>query len=157
MQGTPIFHGPGSAFGTGLLQSRRPRQEFRSISNEKLSSIPRIVLRECIELFFHWQLPYSALLDRQTFMRHWNGGSDLSAHFSSAVLYSVCALGALMSADRNIRLLAETFAAVANEELTSESCWSPQLGTCQALLLCAVFDLGRGNSSKAWIKSGKNS
>lgn len=116
--------------------------------------VPRVVFRECIQLFFDWQLPYSTLVDRDAFMHDWSSGSESGSDFSPPLLHAICALGALMSQDQNIRLLADLFAATANDELSVESCWVPRLATCQALLLCAVFDLGRGDSSKAWMNSG---
>ncbi|KAI1623221.1 fungal-specific transcription factor domain-containing protein [Exophiala viscosa] len=152
--GVPVFHGLGSAYSTGLVRPRRSWQKLRSIPNEKMSTVPRVVFRECIQLFFDWQIPYSTLVDRNAFMHDWSSGSESGSDFSPPLLHAICALGALMSQDQNIRALADLFAAAANDELSVESCWVPRLATCQALLLCAVFNLGHGDSSKAWMNSG---
>jgi hypothetical protein len=120
-----------------------------------MSTIPRVVFRECILLFFRWQLPYSAILDPDAFMLEWSSGASNGRDFSPALLHAVCALGALMSHDQNIRQLADIFSAAANEELSANLHFLPSLTTCQALLLCAIFDVGRGNRSKAWMSSGE--
>jgi hypothetical protein len=151
-EGSSIFHGPGSAYSTGLI---RPYPSARTSSDvcasKSISSLPGIVINECVELFFQWQRPFSTIVDREALRS--NCPSGLTGETSLGLLYAVCALGSLMSHDHNIKDLAPSFASAA-ENLLRDSFFPSHLSTVQAFLLCAVFESGRGNVSKAWMYSG---
>ncbi len=112
------------------------------------------MINECIELFFQWQQPFSTIVDRDALRSDRPAGS--TEQTSSGLLYTVCALGALMSHDHNIKDLAPSFASAA-ENLLWDAFYISHFSTVQAFLLCAVFESGRGNVSKAWIYSGSAS
>jgi hypothetical protein len=123
-------------------------------ASKSISSLPGIVINECIELFFQWQRPFSTIVDRDALRSNCPSGS--TEQTSSGLLYAVCALGSLMSHDHNIKDLAPSFASAA-ENLLWDSFYPSHLSTMQAFLLCAVFESGRGNMSKAWMYSGSAS
>ena len=156
--GFHTFYGPFSAFSTGLLQpsklTNRPLSQPTSF--ESTSTIPKIVFVECIALFFRWQHPYCTLLDRDAFLLDFHSAPRFGEHCTPLLLYTVCALGSSMSHDGNIKGLASLFFGSAEQELQNGVHWKTTLTTSQAMLLCAVYELGRGNYSKAWSFSGWN-
>ncbi|KIX10471.1 uncharacterized protein Z518_01554 [Rhinocladiella mackenziei CBS 650.93] len=154
--GTPIFHGPGSVYITGLLRSYKSSSRLspRSPSLEKITSIPGTVVKECVALFFRWQHPYCTIIDRHAFLSEFSSSPRTGEYCSPALLYAVCALGAGMSQDQNIKELAEPFSESAEEAVLAKSFWLSHIATSQALLLCSIFETGRGNVSKAWMYSG---
>ena len=152
------FYGPGSAFGTGLVRFCEPRSECRDAQGfptPRISDVPVPVLHDCVELFFKWQFPYCNMIDRECFLREYSRGVESGEHYAPVLLYAVCSLGALMSADQNVRSLASLFATAAEEELSSKF-WKPRTTTSQAMLLFAVFEAGRGGFAKAWAYSGSD-
>ncbi|KIW25811.1 uncharacterized protein PV07_08954 [Cladophialophora immunda] len=154
--GVAVFHAPGSAYGTGLFSCHKSKPVLPSQqpSLDNITSIPKVVLQECIALFFKWQHPFCSLVDRDVLLEDCRHQSRLSKHRPSALLHSVCALGALMSDDHNIRELADQFAASAEEAVKNKCLWRPHIATSQTMLLCAAFATGKGNVSKAWMYSG---
>lgn len=157
--GAPTFYGPLSVFSTGLLQPSElgNRPSFQPASFESTLTIPKIVFIECIALFFRWQHPYCSLLDREAFLLDFNSAARFGEHCSPRLLYAVCALGSSMSHDGNIKGLAGIFFSSAEQELMNGMLCDTSVMTSQALLLCAVYELGKGNYSKAWMLSGSNS
>jgi hypothetical protein len=150
------FYGPGSAFSTGLLplcESRSDCLDPQRFPIPKISEVPVQVLHDCIELFFTWQFPYCNLIGREHFLREYSSGVESGEHYAPLLLYAICSLGALMSANQNIKSLASLFAAAAEEEISSKF-WKPHITTSQAMLLFAVFEAGRGGFAKAWTYSG---
>ncbi|KIW17243.1 hypothetical protein PV08_04434 [Exophiala spinifera] len=149
-EGSPVFHRAGSAYGTGLIQ---PYPSSQPVSDawlhSSISSIPRLVIDECVDLFFQWQRPFCRMLDRDSIPSR---TSALSEPISGLV-HAVCALGALMSHDQNIKHLAPLFIAAA-ENAVADSFDTLDVTTAQTFLLCAVFESGRGNASKGWMYSG---
>lgn len=158
--GAASFHVAGSAYSTGLFRSHEQlaREILSQPSPEKqISTIPDVVVKECTALFFAWQYPYCTIIDRNAFMADYScsnsspsyGGNRCSP--APALLYAVCALGALMSHDHSIRQLADLFSAAADDALLFS--WTtllqPRLTISQAMLIWAVFETGRGNASKA--------
>lgn len=126
----------------------------QSLSNNNVLGIPNIVLNECIALFFQWHHPYSMIVERHVFMADFLSSPR---NCSSTLLYAICALGASVSEDSNVQELAHLFLAAVDEEISARNLWVPHLSTSQAMLLIAVFETGRGNSSKAWMYSGSGS
>lgn len=96
------------------------------------------------------------MVDRDAFLADFSvdSGCGSSSPCSPALLYSICALGALMSHDQNINELADLFSASAEEAIADAPFGRASILTSQAMMLCAVFESGTGNVSKAWIYSG---
>lgn len=149
--GSPVYYGPCSALGSRLL--RNPKVSLKTSQEpnvfNKISRIPNMIIKECIKLFIFHQHPYSSLIDQNTFMRDLDNNSS----FDRALTYAICSLGSLMFDDQNIKGLSILFA-TSSEQIFMAQCWTPSIGTSRAMLLCAVFHLGRGNYSKAWMLSG---
>jgi hypothetical protein len=156
--GPATYFGPGSAYSTGLLGTYKntlnSATQWVPGMAKSISSLPRIVVQECIALFFRWQQPYSTMIDSDAFMSDYMSGSPFGEDCSTALLYIVCALGALMSQDKNIQELASVFSSSAQDLIFSKSFWIPHLSKSQAMLLCSVYEIGKGNASKSWMYSG---
>ncbi|KAL6242762.1 hypothetical protein RBB50_010408 [Rhinocladiella similis] len=149
-EGFPIFHRAGSAYGTGLIQSFPPSQPVTNAwLHSNISSIPGLVMQECIDLFFQWQRPFCRMLDRDSILSRTSSITEPM----SGLIHAVCALGALMSHDQNIKHLASLFISAAEKEIAN-SFHTLDVTTAQTFLLCAVFESGRGNVSKGWMYSG---
>ncbi|KIW91502.1 uncharacterized protein Z519_07468 [Cladophialophora bantiana CBS 173.52] len=154
--GSACFYGPGSAFSTGLFGFCEPGSKLlnhQAFPTTQTPDVPVNVLHDCVKLFFEWQFPYCNMIDRESFLREYSSGIAAGEHFASALLYAVCSLGALMSADQNIKALASLFATSAEEEISSKF-WRSHITISQAMLLCAVFEIGRGEFAKGWMYSG---
>ncbi|KAH0829762.1 hypothetical protein FOPE_10154 [Fonsecaea pedrosoi] len=154
--GVTVFHAPGSAYGTGLFSCHKskPVLPAKPPLVDNIASIPKVVIQECITLFFRWQHPFCTLVDRDALLQDCRHHPRTPIPRLSALLHVVCALGALMSDDHNVRELADHFAASAEDAVTNNSFWRPHIATSQTLLLCAVFAAGKGKVSKAWMYSG---
>ena len=150
------FYGPGSAFSKGILRGCEPREEplhLQCFETPDISDVPVSVMQECIELFFKWQVPYCNIIDRERFWAQYSSGVKLGEGDDASLLHTMCSLGALMSNSQHVRSLAPQFAAAAEFEI-SRKFWIPHLTTCQAMLLLAVFESGRGELAKTWSYSG---
>ncbi|KIW77093.1 hypothetical protein Z517_09539 [Fonsecaea pedrosoi CBS 271.37] len=154
--GVTVFHAPGSAYGTGLFSCHKskPVLPAKAPLVDNIASIPKVVIQECITLFFRWQHPFCTLVDRDALLQDCRHHPRTPIPRLSALLHVVCALGALMSDDHNVRELADPFAASAEDAATNNSFWCPHIATSQTLLLCSVFAAGKGKVSKAWMYSG---
>ncbi|KIX97485.1 uncharacterized protein Z520_06937 [Fonsecaea multimorphosa CBS 102226] len=155
--GGPVFHAPGSAYATGLLSFRKtnPILDPPPTLLDNIASIPKVVVQECVALFFKWQQPFCTLVERDALLERCRHHRRPPNHSPSFLLHAVCALGALMSDDPNIRELADRFAASAEEGISDKCFWySSHIATAQTMLLCAVFATGKGQVSKAWMYSG---
>ncbi|OAG39036.1 hypothetical protein AYO21_06756 [Fonsecaea monophora] len=154
--GVAVFHAPGSAYGTGLFSCHesKPVLPAKPPLVDNIASIPKVVIQECITLFFRWQHPFCTLVDHDALRQDCRHHPRTPIPRLSALLHVVCALGALMSDDHNVRELADHFAASAEDAVTNNSFWRPHIATSQTLLLCAVFATGKGKVSKAWMYSG---
>lgn len=130
------------------------RLSIGSSSFKTTASIPGVVLAECAMLFFRWQHPYCTILDRDAFWLDFYSTPKCGESCSQGLLYAICALGSLMSQDPNIKELADLFSHAAEQAVTASPFWIPEIATSQAMLLCAIFETGKGQFSKAWMFSG---
>jgi len=115
---------------------------------------PNETVAECVALFFRFHHPQCKIIDRDMFLVDYSQPSYARKTSSLAVEYSICAMGALMSPDMNIRDLADVFVTAAIRELDSATLLSPSESSIQALLLLSCYEIGKGNFSKAWMLSG---
>lgn len=131
------------------------RKPFAPNPSSEVLNVHVFVIRECIALFFQWQHPYSTLVDRDVVLADTSWDSGHEKYGAPALIYAACALGALMSHDQNIRHLADLFVTSAEGIIFGNELWRADITTSQALLLCSIFEAGKGNVSKSWMLSGK--
>lgn len=149
---------PYSLSTSKILQYSNPKEHPQSHAsstthdNDKLGQpFPRPLITECIALFFQWHYPDCMFVDRDEFLLGYLNHSHGGRHPSPGLEYAICALGALMSPEKNTRNLAEGFLSAA---INSLDLLIANDASIQALLCCSSFQAGRGNFSQAWMLSG---
>lgn len=101
--------------------------------------------------FFREQYPYSMCVYREFFLRDYDTGAG--RYYSEVLLYAICAMGALASADDKMLSVSEVFASQA-EFLVYTSLDKPDLTLLQALILLGYRFIGHGKASKGWLFCG---
>jgi hypothetical protein len=112
------------------------------------------IIAECVALFFRWHYPQCMFVDRDKFLLGFLNHSYTSKSSSRSLEFSICALGALLSSEKTIRDLAESFYEAAIRSLESGGLLEPQEASIQTLTLCSFYQTGQGNFSQAWMLSG---
>ncbi|GKT51153.1 putative transcriptional regulatory protein [Colletotrichum spaethianum] len=102
--------------------------------------------------FFRWQYPHFMFIYREAFLRDHFGDRRNGKYWSPALLLSICALGALVGVDTKTR--SERFFLAAESIIMVTGLTRPSVATVQAFLCLALYEIGRGNSSKGWGYSG---
>ena len=153
--GSTIFHGPSSIYTTDLFRSVETHE--RRTSSVPPDEIGGPIVYECLALCFRWQNLCSVIIDQDAFLNDYLVNPSLGNNCSTALIYALCALGALMSSNGMIRKLADHFSELAHDNLITQQHWAPHTTSIQALLCCALFDFGRGSVSKGSMCSGKRS
>ncbi|GKT93833.1 transcription factor [Colletotrichum tofieldiae] len=103
--------------------------------------------------FFRWQYPHFMFIYREAFLRDHFGDRKNGKYWSPALLLSICALGALVGMETKAR--SERFFLAAESIVMVTGLTRPSVATVQAFLCLALYEIGRGNSSKGWGYSGK--
>jgi hypothetical protein len=148
-----VYNGPSSLPSSRLLDSAAAKSfTFATYPIPPLGldidNIPARTNALCVDNFFRWHYPQCLTIDRDQYLL------EYTRYSSSAIQYSICALGALMSSDSSVRVLAEIYAAAAMKKLEATSLLYPCESSIQALLLCSYYSIGKGNFSEAWMLSG---
>ncbi|RFU34241.1 hypothetical protein B7463_g2082, partial [Scytalidium lignicola] len=154
--GSPIYYGPASIGAVELLSSSSPHHLPRQppMFEVSASSLHNHVIYQCLALSFRWQHFCAMIIDRDRFLTDFLLGLSAGQHCSVALVYAICALGALMATDSKVRILADRFNILAQDILMSQRFEIPSLPTLQALLCSAFFEIGKNNVSKGWMLSG---
>ncbi|WQF86613.1 hypothetical protein CDEST_11627 [Colletotrichum destructivum] len=140
-QGLPSFSGVESNFESVM-------QHFG------LSMSPSDIMAPLTQ-FFRWQYPQFMFIYREAFLRdHFGHDRDRerAKYWSPALLLSICALGALVGIETKAR--SERFFLAAESIVMVTGLTRPSVATVQAFLCLALYEIGRGNSSKGWGYSG---
>ncbi|ETS77506.1 hypothetical protein PFICI_11380 [Pestalotiopsis fici W106-1] len=101
--------------------------------------------------FFRSQYPYNMCVYREFFLRDYDIG--VGRYYSEVLLYAICAMGALASADPSMLAISEIFASQA-EFLVYTSLDKPDLTLLQAMILLGYRFIGHGKASKGWLFCG---
>lgn len=75
-------------------------------------------------------------------------------YWSPPLLYTLCALGATMSPDQDVKKRGEELVLKSQEMLFGYGLEQPHITFVQALLCLAFYHIGQGNYSKGWSVSG---
>lgn len=114
-----------------------------------------LLLMRCISNFFKWQYPdIATFIHRESFLNDFFRFSPNNQYCSEELVYAIAALGAKCSTDENVRQLALSFFDTSKIKIFSKKICHPQITTLQALLCLALYELGDGNASAAWMLSG---
>lgn len=103
----------------------------------------------CMAAYFKYQYQFHMLVYREYFLRDYDVGSG--RYYSDALLFSICALGAMQLDD--CRSVSDIFATQA-QQLIYASLDSPELTVLQALVLLGYREIGVGHTSKGWLFAG---
>jgi hypothetical protein len=154
--GSAIFHGPSSVYSTDLFSFDGPC-ERKSLTTPNFGSdyLRGPIIHECLALCFRWQYFCTTMIDQDAFLKDFLNNPHTGAQCSPALIYSLCALGALMSSDKNTRDLADGFSESAYNALITCGDLIPHTTSVQAFLCCAMFEFSRGNVSKGSMCSGQ--
>lgn len=113
------------------------------------------LLMQCISNFFKWQYPdIATFIHRESFLNDFFSFGPGNQYCSEELVYSVAALGAKCSNDERVRALAVSFFETSKIKIFSKKICQPEICTLQALLCLALYELGDGNASSAWMLSG---
>lgn len=159
-EGQVLYHGRTSIYRGNKDIGARSAQDGPSILPSNLadtrSQYPQDpTVHAAVRLFFKWQYPNFMFVYREAFLLDYLGHSHSSKSCSLALLYSICALGAQMSADTAVSSLATCFRERAHDALFPIGFLTPDMTTIQALLCLAFAELSEGSVSDAWVYSGK--
>jgi hypothetical protein len=107
--------------------------------------------RQLMALFFQNVYQYNMHIYREYFLRDYaaSGGP----YYSDALMFSICAVGALISPDPELKKLSPVFARHAGT-IVFNSLQLPDLTTLQALIVLGHLEIGQGRSSKGWLFCG---
>jgi hypothetical protein len=112
-------------------------------------------IEHTLGLFFKWQYSQFMFVYREAFLfDHFQHAFD-GKYWSPPLLYALCALGAKMSPDLDIRQKAKLLALQAQQMLLGFGIEQPHITFVQALLCLAFYYIGQGNYSKGWSLSGQ--
>ncbi|KAH7323076.1 fungal-specific transcription factor domain-containing protein [Stachybotrys elegans] len=109
------------------------------------------VCRRLMALFFQNIYHYNMCIYREYFLRDYAAGGG--PYYSDVLMYSICAVAALISDDASIRSLACEFSNVAGCMIYN-SLELPDLTILQSLIVLGHYEIGRGRSSKGWLFCG---
>lgn len=110
--------------------------------------------KTCLDLmaaFFQNCYQYNMCVYREYFLRDLDAGGG--PYYSDTLMYSICAVGALISPDPPTRQLASAFANAAGS-MVYKSLELPDLTILQSLVVLGHFEIGQGRSSKGWLFCG---
>lgn len=109
------------------------------------------VCRQLMATFFQNVYQYNMHIYREYFLRDYaaSGGP----YYSDALMFSICAVGALISTDPELNKLSPLFAQHAGT-IVFNSLHLPDLTTLQSLITLGHLEIGQGRSSKGWLFCG---
>lgn len=164
LEGSLIYHGAtsiyrGSGPSTSELQtiSTRPmssESNFEYVAEHFGITLNDAIVDDALMQFFKWQYPHFMFVYREAFLRDHFGPRVDCKYWSSALLFSICALGTLMSTEKRNRESSEQFHSAAESILIVSGFSKPSIVTVQGFLCLAFYEIGRGNLSKSWGLSG---
>ncbi|KAH7010186.1 fungal-specific transcription factor domain-containing protein [Ilyonectria destructans] len=107
--------------------------------------------RELMAAFFQNVYQYNMCIYREYFLRDYDAGDG--PYYSDTLMYSICAVGALISPDPRLRELSPVFTKRA-EAMVYNSLDLPDLTILQSLIVLGYLEVGQGRSSKGWLFCG---
>ncbi|KAM9905775.1 hypothetical protein OXX69_007057 [Metschnikowia pulcherrima] len=142
-------YGPTSIFDTEALPRRELLEEHKPAA---LSKNPRII--ECIKLFFRWQYPdMHAFIFREAFILDFFDPDSVGMYSSTELVYAICAMGASMSEQAEIRDSAHQFYTL-SRDLLMATIDSPSICSLQAYLLLGLYDIYNYRNNAGWMLAG---
>lgn len=155
-----IYHGPTSFFqgdvGDAQPTSSSSTSKPSPSSQAHRANLSNPTMRLCVGLFFTWLYPLFMFIDREAFLGDFEENPADGDFCSPPLIYAIAALGALMSGDPEVKALAATFAATAQNILLTEGMDAPKPTSIQALLCCGFYEVGQRKISRGWLLAGES-
>ncbi|KAH0421668.1 transcription factor [Colletotrichum camelliae] len=165
LEGSLVYHGATSIFRAEAENGQKDvadrvgqgyydgvESNFESVMEHFGIGIQDEVVMKSLTQFFRWQYPHFMFIYREAFLRDHFGDRKNGKYWSSALLLSICALGALVSLDT--KESSDQFFLAAESIIMVTGLTRPSIATVQAFLCLAFYEIGRGNLSKGWGYSG---
>lgn len=158
-------HGPTSIYRACSLDTDHKDDEVSLLGPEPFPNVGYVldhfgidvdssIVTDSLMLFFKWQYPHLAFVYRDAFLRDHFGDRMNSKYWSTALLLSICALGALLLPGGTGRITSAQFYDAAESIALVTGLIRPSITTVQVFLCLAFYEIGRGNPSKGWAYSG---
>ncbi|KAF6803265.1 transcription factor [Colletotrichum musicola] len=165
LEGSLVYHGATSIFRAEAGHGQKGtdaaavqgyydgvESHFESVMEHFGIRMSDEVVMKSLTQFFRWQYPHFMFIYREAFLRDHFGDRKNGKYWSSSLLLSICALGALMSLDT--KPSSDQFFLAAESIIMVTGLMRPSVATVQAFLCLAFYEIGRGNLSKGWGYSG---
>ncbi|KAI8262562.1 hypothetical protein K4K58_000538 [Colletotrichum sp. SAR11_239] len=165
LEGSLVYHGATSIFRAEAEHGQKDvtdrvgqgyydgvESNFESVMEHFGIGMHDEVVMKSLTQFFRWQYPHFMFIYREAFLRDHFGDRKNGKYWSSALLLSICALGALVSLDT--KESSDQFFLAAESIIMVTGLTRPSIATVQAFLCLAFYEIGRGNLSKGWGYSG---
>ncbi|KAJ0344896.1 hypothetical protein COL154_006991 [Colletotrichum chrysophilum] len=166
LEGSLVYHGATSIFRAEAEHGQKDvtdrvgqgyydgvESDFESVMEHFGIGMQDEVVMKSLTQFFRWQYPHFMFIYREAFLRDHFGDRKNGKYWSSALLLSICALGALVSLDTKDS--SDQFFLAAESIVMVTGLTRPSIATVQAFLCLAFYEIGRGNLSKGWGYSGE--
>lgn len=112
------------------------------------------IITEATSLFFQYQYSQCMFIWYEAFLDDYCENRYGGRYWSYPLLYSICALGATMSSEAEVKGKGDLLFQVAREMLDNQGLHPPNITAIQAYLCLAFYEMGRGNHSRSWLLSG---
>ncbi|KAI8284754.1 hypothetical protein K4K59_007318 [Colletotrichum sp. SAR11_240] len=165
LEGSLVYHGATSIFRAEAEHGQKDvadcvsqgyydgvESNFESVMEHFGIGMHDEVVMKSLTQFFRWQYPHFMFIYREAFLRDHFGDRKNGKYWSSALLLSICALGARVSLDT--KQSSDQFFLAAESIIMVTGLMRPSIATVQAFLCLAFYEIGRGNLSKGWGYSG---
>jgi hypothetical protein len=158
--GSLLYHGPTSIYQDDFpdtsmeTEAIPPQMQLGPLGNSVPLDEPFI--EHTLVLFFRWQYSQFMFVYREAFLSDHFQHAFNGRYWSPPLLYALCALGAIMSPEPEIRQKADLLALQSQQMLLGFGIEQPHITFVQALLCLAFYYIGQGNYSKGWSLSGKS-
>lgn len=112
------------------------------------------VINKTTSLFHRYQYSQCMFINYEVFLDDYHRNTYGGRYWSYHLLYSICALGARLSPEVEVREKGDLLSQAAREMLDHHGIQHPDITGIQAYLCLGFYELGRGNHSKGWMYSG---
>jgi hypothetical protein len=164
--GSSIFYGPTSVYQRDLCAL----PELDSIDSESMQGadsasfsqsspqdtvITDTLITKTLSLFLAHQYYQCQYIDYDTFLADHQQNAYGGRYCSTALLYSMCALGSRMSLEPSVQAAGAFLFQAAQEMLVDYNSQRSDISSIQAHLCLAVYELDRGDHTSGWLRTGE--
>jgi hypothetical protein len=164
--GSSIFYGPTSVYQRDLCalpeldsidsdSAQGADSASLSQSSPQDSAITDALITKTLSLFLAHQYYQCQYIDYDTFLADHQQNAYGGRYCSTALLYSMCALGSRMSLESSVQAAGVILFQTAQEMLGDYNTQQSDVSSIQAHLCLAVYELDRGSHTIGWLRTGE--